>query len=240
MRDKARHSISGARGWILFWRRFFRYRQLAPGEINWRTLQPQVRDVTAETPVDAVYVLQDAWMFKRIVSRQPSAHLDVGSHHKFVSLLAQVVPVTMIDVRPIPIAIPNLRFQRGSILRLPFPNGSWGSVSCLCVVEHIGLGRYGDELDPHGTRRAIDELKRVVKAGGFLFLSVPLDDQSRVYYDAHRALREEDLLHAIEPLEAVDTAYILGGALVETRPKGFCVGCYVFRHPARRGCEPRT
>ncbi len=29
------------------------------------------------------------------------------------------------------------------------------------VVEHVGLGRYGDPLDPDGDLKAIAELKRV-------------------------------------------------------------------------------
>jgi hypothetical protein len=34
------------------------------------------------------------------------------------------------------------------------------------VVEHIGLGRYGDPIDPDGDLKAISELKRVVQKRG--------------------------------------------------------------------------
>jgi hypothetical protein len=51
----------------------------------------------------------------------------------------------------------NLFFKEGSILALPFESGSIKSLSSLCVVEHIGLGRYGDEIDPFGSESAIKE-----------------------------------------------------------------------------------
>lgn len=54
------------------------------------------------------------------------------------------------------------------------------------VLEHIGLGRYGDSFDPQGDLKAISELKRVVKPDGRLFVVVPMGDISRVQYNAHR------------------------------------------------------
>ncbi len=49
-----------------------------------------------------------------------------------------------------------------NILDLPFKGNSVESLSCMHVVEHIGLGRYGDPMDPEGDIEAIKELKRVV------------------------------------------------------------------------------
>jgi SAM-dependent methyltransferase len=59
------------------------------------------------------------------------------------------------------------------------------SVSSLHVIEHIGLGRYGDALNPEGSRLAAGELARVLRPGGRLFLSVPVGRQ-RVCFNAHR------------------------------------------------------
>lgn len=64
------------------------------------------------------------------------------------------------------------------------------SVSSICVVEHIGLGRYGDPLDPYGSEKAIEERKRIIQSGGDLYLSLPFDDVNRIYFEAHRALKE--------------------------------------------------
>ena len=53
------------------------------------------------------------------------------------------------------------------------------------VVEHIGLGRYGDPVDYDGDLKAIAELQRVLAPGGNLFFVVPVG-QPRIMFNAHR------------------------------------------------------
>ena len=55
-------------------------------------------------------------------------------------------------------------------------------------LEHDGLGRYGDPLDPYGDFKTINQIERILKPGGILFLGVPmsikditLDAAARVY-----------------------------------------------------------
>ena len=138
----------------------------------------------------------------------------------------------MVDLRPLPVTLDSLRFVEGSILGLPFRNGSVPSVSSLCVVEHIGLGRYGDPLDPEGSVKAFQELKRIVQPGGDLFVSVPVDDVSRIYFNAHRAFAEDDLLRLFEPFEVLERRYIYGSEYGTQLKKGFGTGCYHLRAPA--------
>ncbi|NDC42314.1 MAG: DUF268 domain-containing protein, partial [Chitinophagia bacterium] len=56
---------------------------------------------------------------------------------------------------------------------LPFESDSIPSLSCMHTIEHVGLGRYGDQLDPQGDLKAIAELKRVVQPGGDLLFVTP-------------------------------------------------------------------
>jgi hypothetical protein len=53
------------------------------------------------------------------------------------------------------------------------------------VLEHVGLGRYGDPLDPDGSIKASHELIRVLAPRGQLLLGVPIG-RERVAYNAHR------------------------------------------------------
>jgi hypothetical protein len=54
------------------------------------------------------------------------------------------------------------------------------------VVEHVGLGRYGDSLDYEGDLKAVAELARVVSSGGQLLLVVPVGGEARIQFNAHR------------------------------------------------------
>ena len=235
-------SFYGAlRGQAGFLRRFLKYRRdyqryckMAPADAqpDLEHLFPCLYEATTETNVDANYLFQDSWGFEKIVKARPEFHVDIGSDYKFISLLSLLVPTTMVDLRPLATSLPSLKFQQGSILALPYADGSVPSVSSLCVAEHIGLGRYGDPLDPHGTEKAVAELKRIVRPGGDLYLSVPVDDVNRIYFNAHRAFTEDRLLTWFQPFEVMESRYIYGRAFGEKLQPGFGTGCYHLRRPA--------
>jgi len=233
--------------WLCFWRTYLGYvALLSPDRVNRATtrklllrhLYPCVQDATANHEIEPIYFYQDAWAFELIVRAQPAQHIDVGSHHKFVALLSKVVPVTMVDIRPLSLELPSLQFRAGSICNLPYATNSIISVSSLCVIEHIGLGRYGDLLDPQGTVKVLRELQRVVRPNGDLYLSVPLDDENLTYFNAHRAFTEQTLLDLFEPFTVVEKRYIFGTRFSEVRGQGFGTGCYHLRKPPQPGGLP--
>ena len=226
--------VARRRAWKRFWESFHRYSKLAPHDRKPKYLyvMPQVGEDIGTTEVEPLYFFQDAWAFEAIFRNSPERHVDVGSHHKFVALLSKVCPVTMVDIRPLSVQLDSLDFRPGSILDLPFPDGSLSSVSCLCVIEHIGLGRYGDELDPFGTENAARELKRVIAPAGHLYVSAPLDDENRTYFNAHRAFSEDYLLELFRPFEVLQRAYIYGNQFLRERQSGFGTGCYELQAPS--------
>jgi SAM-dependent methyltransferase len=159
----------------------------------------------------------------------PERHVDVGSLHMTIAMLSRVVPVTMVDLRPLPVSLDGLDFRQGSILAMPFEDASVPSVSSLCVVEHIGLGRYGDSLDPYGTEKALLELKRIVAHGGDLYVSFPIGAADAICFNAHRILSESRILDLMRPFELVEARYLDRHSLVCRRPEHESVGCYHFR-----------
>lgn len=219
--------------WRRFWSTYREYNRLSPnGErIPLVSLYPCLREHAAVTDIEPVYFYQDWWAFQKIAERQPESHVDVGSHHKFVALLSTIVPVTMVDIRPLSLPLETLDFREGSILEMPFEDGSIRSISSMCVIEHIGLGRYGDPLQWDGTERALEELKRITAPGGDLYLSVPLDDDNRIYFNAHRAFTERYLTELFAPFEIVEKKYIYGGRIGDEQGEGFGTGCYHLRRP---------
>lgn len=149
------------------------------------------------------YFLQDIWAARRILSLEVSEHVDVGSRlDGFVAHLLASLPVAYVDIRQLSTSIDNLYFVRGSITNLPLSNGACGTLSCLHVIEHIGLGRYGDEVDAMGHIKAASELSRVLKPGGSLLVGTPVG-RERLCFDAHRIFDPETVVEIFDSLELV-------------------------------------
>jgi hypothetical protein len=182
-----------------------RYRRMASAEplSRWKW-HPVLGQATATTGFDPHYVNIGEWAMRHIAHSAAPEHIDVGSQINWVTCLSCVTKVVFIDIRPLDKPFTNLESRAGSILEMPFPDQSVQSLSSLHVAEHIGLGRYGDPLDPQGTRKAITELARIVAPGGKLYFGLPVG-QPRVFFNAHRVHDPEDIANwfAEEGLELI-------------------------------------
>lgn len=197
-------------------------------EVN---LFPCLFDNLTYTPLEPTYFFQDTWAARKIFELKPKHHYDIGSSVKTIGVLSQFVPITMVDLRPIQLSIPNLFFKEGSILELPFESNSIDSLSSLCVIEHIGLGRYGDDLDPFGSEKAFLELQRVLKCGGVILFSVPIDSKNTIYFNAHRAFTRDYILQVFLGFELVEEKYHYGLELFDSYDptRGFGTGLFMFK-----------
>lgn len=192
---------------------------------------PCLFDNLNHTPLEPTYFFQDSWAAKHIFDLKPLHHYDVGSSAKTMGIFSQFTSVTMIDIRPIKLQLPNLYFKEGSILELPFEDNAIDCISSLCVIEHIGLGRYGDPIDAFGSEKAIKELKRVLKEGGILLFSVPVDDVNKIYFNAHRAFTRDYILELFDGFSILDEKYHYGMKLYDSYEptKGFGTGLYMMK-----------
>lgn len=197
-------TVRSVPGYVRYLRDWFRYGHLEGAEP--RALMdtaPLIGENTALTGYDRHYFHQDIWAFRKIKESGVDSHVDIGSRIDLIGFLTVICKVTFVDIRPLVVELPNYQSVSGSILALPMESNSVRSVSCLHVAEHIGLGRYGDPLDPHGTRNACRELTRVLAPGGNLYFSLPVG-KPRLCFNAHRIHAVEQILEYFKELVLVE------------------------------------
>jgi SAM-dependent methyltransferase len=170
------------------------------------------------------YFHQDLWAARKICRRRPARHFDVGSRiDGFVAHLLVFMPVTVIDVRALQDDVEGLTFIQADAGTLEcLPANTVESLSSLHAVEHFGLGRYGDPIDPAAPWQAMGSLARVLRPGGALYLGVPIG-RERLMFNAHRVFSPQTILAALPSLDLVSfSAVDDDGALVrECSPSDF-------------------
>jgi len=153
------------------------------------------------------YFHQDLLAASRIFENKPEKHVDVGSSVSgFVAHVASFRKIEVFDVRDLGDTsdIANILFERWDILDPEFNLTDYcDSLSCLHVLEHFGLGRYGDRVDVDGHRTGLKKLHQLLRRGGKLYLSVPIGPQ-RVEFDGHRVFSVRYLLGLLEGKFKVD------------------------------------
>ncbi len=155
-------------------------------------MDPALHDRLSAHEKDAHYFYLGPWAARRIVATAPRYHVDIGSQTHLPTILSVTLPVVYVDYRPLVTHLPNFQSIAGDLVHLPFAADSIASLSCLHVAEHVGLGRYGDPIDPAGTKKAAQELARVLAPGGNLFFAVPVG-RERVAFNAHRVHAAETI-----------------------------------------------
>lgn len=157
--------------------------------------------------IDGHYFLMDILMAREVVKRKPERHFDVGSRiDGFIShLLAAGIDTTIIDIRPL------CEINAGEGIKLGFtqadasnletiPDNSVESLSALHSVEHFGLGRYGDEVDPEAYIKCIESIKRVLKPEAYLYFAVPVGKEEKLCFNAHRIFSPLTILESFHNL----------------------------------------
>ena len=205
---------------------------------RWEDRWPCLDDATGTTGFDAHYVYHTAWAARILAQTLPARHTDISSCLRFATLVSAFIPVDFYDYRPAHITLRNLRSLRADITALPFADSSVQSLSCMHVVEHIGLERYGDPLDPRGDISAMKELKRVLAGGGQLLFVVPVGDEARIQYNAHRIYTCQQIREYFRELELASFAFVTDSGefianAIETDTIGQKYGCGCF-HFIRR------
>lgn len=159
---------------------------------------PIYTDKVAKAGSIKSYFWQDLWAARKIYKESPEIHYDIGSRvDGFVAhLLTFRDHVNLIDIRPLDREVDGLEFTCADATNLDgFEDNSIESLSALCSLEHFGLGRYGDEIDPDACYKCFKAIGRKVKEGGNVYLSVPVGKE-HLEFNAHRIFYASTIVDA--------------------------------------------
>lgn len=150
-------------------------------------LRPIFKDYRVDNgDLDPHYFLQDFIVAKDIFMEEIDKVIDVGSRvDGFISKLALFTKVEMLDIRPSLIPLENVSSIQVDFMQRNIILPTSKCVTSLHTVEHVGLGRYGDPVNPNGREKFISNLSRMTERGGLLYLSAPVSQDERVEFNAH-------------------------------------------------------
>lgn len=189
--------VTSVKGWLRYAKERKTFRRMPSADLlPWGGELPMLTEWDDSSGALGVYFYQDRLVASWILAANPQRHVDVGSRiDGFVGNVSVFREIDVIDIRPQPMKVPNVRFHQLDLMaELP---DTWrqctDSLSCLHTIEHFGLGRYGDRLDPEGHIKGLSQLKEMVSRDGILYLSTPVGEE-RIEFNAHRVFAPSTLL----------------------------------------------
>jgi len=198
-------------------------------------LYPCLKDKITTTPFDHHYTYHPAWAARILAQTKPAYHVDISSILHFSTVVSAFIPIKFYDYRPADLKLKNLESGFADLKKLSFADNTVPSLSCMHTIEHIGLGRYGDEIDPQGDTKSMDELKRVLQPGGDLLFVTPVG-KPKIEFNAHRIYSYEQIIEFFAPLTLKEFSLIpdAGGLIVNADPalvkeQLYGCGCFWFK-----------
>lgn len=174
--------------------------------INEQYMWPVIKDKYAMAGTINNYFWQDLWAARLIYKTNVKKHFDIGSRiDGFIAhLLSMDIDVTLIDIREFPGEVEKLHtiVDDATTLR-QIQDDTIESMSALCSLEHFGLGRYGDTIDPEACFRCFGEIQKKIKKGGNLYISLPIGKE-RVEFNAHRVFFANTIVEEFHMMELVE------------------------------------
>lgn len=167
------------------------------------------------------YFHQDLLVAQKIFKNNPQKHVDIGSRTDgFVAHVAAFREIELLDIRPMNTSpVKNIKFKQVDITKVSKTDCNYcDSISSLHAIEHIGLGRYGDNISYYGYKIALLNIAKILKPKGKFYFSVPIGKIQRIEFNAHRVFSIVYLIELLKPdFEINNFSYVNDqGDLIET------------------------
>ena len=204
-------------------------------DVDWKNRFPCLNDKTTNTSFDAHYIYHPAWAARILRDTKPERHIDFSSTLHFSTIVSAFIPIEFFDFRPATLDLSGLLTRKADVTNLSFSDNSIKSLSCMHTVEHIGLGRYGDPIDPAGDLKAMNELQRVLANGGDLLFVVPVG-HSMIVFNAHRIYSYDQIINYFKDLKLNQFSLVIdsGEFIMNADPQlanqqNYGCGCFWFK-----------
>lgn len=140
------------------------------------------------------YFHQDLLVSQFIFQDNPNRHIDIGSRiDGFVAHVAAFRKIEIFDIRELSGSNhQNIVYSQADLM-LGAGKEITDSLSCLHTIEHFGLGRYGDSINPEGYIVGFNNLIEMLKPSGVLYISFPIGTSNEVHFNAHRVFHPKDI-----------------------------------------------
>lgn len=194
----------GSLGWYL--RDLKKLKSLAGNDFPLGKPYPVLDEKNVESgSASGHYFHQDLVVAQLILKNGPKKHVDIGSRiDGFVAHVATFRAIEVIDIRPLNSSHEHIVFRQADLMALPSDLSEYtDSISCLHVIEHFGLGRYGDPIDPQGHLKGLNSIYKMLRKGGKFYFSTPIGPQ-RINFNAHRVFSVRYLLDLFEGKYTID------------------------------------
>ena len=142
-------------------------------------------EASGETAPPDGRMIEYSFVIAKLVSLTKGRLLDVGCVARLNPVPATFASIGWevygIDMRQFKFTFPNFHFILGDVTKTDFPDNFFDAVSAVSTLEHIGLrGRYGiTNYDPEGDAKALREIKRILRRGGRLLVTLPFGEGKR-------------------------------------------------------------
>jgi len=180
------------------------------------------------------------WVLRQLkLLKSGALILDVGCAESVLSheLAARKFRVVGIDIRDYPFKNKNTHFIKRNVLNTGLPDNIFDAVIMVSTIEHIGLKVYGQKIiDDDGDIKALKELHRILKPGGYLLLTTPfIGNQPPRITEFERNYNIQRLMELTRNFESIIEDYfypeLRGGRLIWIKLNREQVGKRIFTNP---------